>query len=85
VQASDLRKAQPSLNAEQKERVVATTAPGALVWGPEECCDLGTGQESDQPPGLTLVGNRKDLLHPCRLRWLLIGGKPEEGTDGGQA
>ena len=85
TQPGDLRQAQPGLDGQEHERVVAPTRQGAQVRGAQEGIDLLTREKPDLRLAAALAGNGQHSLNLCRVVWHLEGRVPKERANGSQA
>src|SRR3984957_11452715 len=83
-QAGHFGQAQACLQGCQQERVIPSTAPGALVWRLQECVDLRARHEVDQLAVKAFGRHGEDALDLSTMGRHLIGGEAEERPNGGE-
>ena len=83
-QADQLGGAQPGLDGEQDQRVVAAADPGRLVGGGEQRVDLGFGEERDERLVEALGRDRQDALDRGGVLGVPQRGVAEQRADRGQ-
>jgi hypothetical protein len=78
-EGSQLGDAQPGLEADEEECVIAASDPSGEVWGAEEGIDLTVLKELHDPTLEALARNGKDTLTEERVGWIGEGDEAEEG------
>jgi hypothetical protein len=78
-EGSQLGDAQPGLEADEEQRVIAPSDPGGEVWGAEQGIDLTVLKELHDPTLEALARNREDTLAEERVSWIGEGDEAEEG------
>jgi hypothetical protein len=81
AEGSQLGDAQPGLEADEEERVVAASDPSGDVWGAEKGIDLTVFKELHDPTLEALARNREDALAEERVGWICEGNEAEEGMN----
>jgi hypothetical protein len=81
----ELRHAQPSLQEQHEDRVIATPEPGRLIGGGEERFLLSTGQRRDELALELLRRDREDALASRAVRGLLERDETKERMDRGES
>jgi hypothetical protein len=78
-EGNQLGDAQPGLETDEEERVVAPSDPSGEVWGAEDGIDLTVLKELHDPTLEALARNREDTLAEERVGWICEGDEAEEG------
>ena len=81
-QTDELGSAQPGLDREREEGVVAATGPPGAIGGGEQGVDFDVGQKSHQPTRAALGRNREDASNDGGLTGMLQRGVAEQGMNG---
>ena len=85
TQAGDFRDAQPRLDGQQHECVIAPPRPSVQIGRTQNSVNLRPREKSDVRPRAALVRNGQDTLYLRGVSRHLEGRVPKERTDGGQS